>query len=68
MTLPEVAELMSISERTARRWVRDGRLRAVKIGKTVRVTPSDLVSLLDAHRTLPFPGIDFDGLRDKPGT
>ena len=42
-TLREARQLLRISDATARRWVKDGRLRARKIGRDYRVRGRDLV-------------------------
>lgn len=40
LTIPEVAPRLKVSEYRAYELARQGKLRAVKIGKSVRVTPS----------------------------
>lgn len=42
LTYGQVAELLNIDERTARRWESMGRLRAVRFGRTVRFRPEDV--------------------------
>ncbi len=44
-SLEQVAERLGLHVRTVRAYVRDGRLKAVRIGKQYRVTPSDLEAL-----------------------
>jgi excisionase family DNA binding protein len=44
-TLEQVAERLGLHVRTVRAYVRDGRLKAVRIGKQYRVTPADLEAL-----------------------
>lgn len=46
MSMQDVAILLSVSTRTVRRWVRDGRLRCCRIGRTIRVLKSDLSEFL----------------------
>ncbi len=38
----EVAELLKVNEATVRRWIRDGELRAIDIGKGWRIADADL--------------------------
>ncbi|MEU0098827.1 helix-turn-helix domain-containing protein [Streptomyces sp. NPDC006267] len=45
----EVAELLGLHVRTVRNYVRDGRLRAVRIGRQYRVSKDDLAAL--THRS-----------------
>lgn len=40
-SLPEVAELLGKSHKTVWRYVRDGKIKAVKIGSTWRVSASE---------------------------
>ena len=42
MCLREVAAMLRRSERTLRRWRRDGQILAVRIGGTIRIRRSDL--------------------------
>lgn len=45
-SLPECAEYMGVSEASVRRWIRDGKLPALRIGgKLIRVRVSDLEAL-----------------------
>lgn len=41
-SIEQVAELLGLHVRTVRNYVRDGRLKAVRIGKQYRVAPEDL--------------------------
>jgi len=50
-TVKEVAELLKVSEATVRRWIRDGELRAIEIGKGWRIADSDLEAFLCSHST-----------------
>ena len=47
-TLEQVAEHLGLHVRTVRAYVRDGRLKAVRIGKQYRVSPADLAALTGA--------------------
>ena len=53
-TLAEVAEILQLTRRTIYTYVRTGRLRAVKLGKTWRVTPEAIRELL-ANGAAPIP-------------
>jgi excisionase family DNA binding protein len=44
-SVEQVAELLGLHVRTVRNYVRDGRLKAVKIGKQYRIAGSDLAAL-----------------------
>ncbi|SIO07020.1 DNA binding domain-containing protein, excisionase family [Rhodovulum sp. ES.010] len=52
-TVRDVAEQLKVSEATVRRWIRDGELRAIDIGKGWRVGANDLGAFLSAHETRP---------------
>jgi excisionase family DNA binding protein len=45
LTVAEAAERLKLHERTVLRFIRDGRLRASKVGKQYRILPSDLAAL-----------------------
>lgn len=45
-TLPEVAKYLRVHPRTALRWVREGSLPAVRVGKRFRVRRSTIDALL----------------------
>jgi excisionase family DNA binding protein len=42
LTIAQVAELESVSERTVRRWIKGGHLPAIRTGRMIRVCPDDL--------------------------
>lgn len=44
-TIEQVAERLGVHVKTARNYVREGRLKAVRIGKSYRITASDLAAL-----------------------
>ena len=50
-TVAEVAEYLSISEQTLRRWINEGTLTAIKLGRELRIAESDLQAFLEARRT-----------------
>ncbi|WP_304455145.1 helix-turn-helix domain-containing protein [Nocardiopsis sp. YSL2] len=51
-SVDQVADLLGLHVRTIRNYVREGRLRAVRIGKQYRVSPADL----EAFTGTPVPG------------
>ena len=46
-TLKEIEDLLSISQRSLYRWIKDGKLKAVKVGYLWRVSKKDLQEFLD---------------------
>lgn len=48
-TTEEVATLLGLQTRTVRGYIRDGRLRATRIGKQYRVTQDDVRALTGGH-------------------
>jgi len=52
-TVKDVADLLKVSEVTVRRWIKDGELRAIDIGKGWRIGPDDLDAFLEGHATRP---------------
>lgn len=52
-TVREVADLLQVSEVTVRRWIKDGELRAIDIGKGWRIGGDDLDAFLEGHATRP---------------
>ena len=55
LTLKEAARFLKVHERTVRRWVTIGQLRAVRIGRTVRIRRDALQDLISREETLPAP-------------
>lgn len=51
ITAREAADLLSISERTLWQLTNDGRLPAVRFGRTVRYDPADLRAFIAASRS-----------------
>jgi excisionase family DNA binding protein len=47
LRVPEVAELLGMPARTVYRWVADGRLPAIRIGRVVLVRRKDLQEWLE---------------------
>jgi excisionase family DNA binding protein len=52
-TVREVADRLKVNEATVRRWIRDGDLRAIDIGKGWRIADSDFEAFLTTHATRP---------------
>ncbi len=52
-TVKEVADLLKVSEVTVRRWIKDGELRAIDVGKGWRIGSDDLDAFLEGHATRP---------------
>ncbi|MCA1776788.1 MAG: helix-turn-helix domain-containing protein [Loktanella sp.] len=52
-TVKEIADLLKVSEVIVRRWIKDGELRAIDIGKGWRVGSDDLDAFLEGHATRP---------------
>ena len=46
LTPKEVAEKLRVSEQTVLRWLRNGKLKGVKVGKLWRVREEDLQELI----------------------
>jgi excisionase family DNA binding protein len=47
LTVREAATRLGVSEAAARRWVHRGRLRAARIGRSVRIDPQELDAIVD---------------------
>ena len=68
-SVEQVAERLGLHVRTIRSYVRDGRLKAVKIGKQYRIAPADLAALTGEAPPATGPGraevssiVQVDGL------
>jgi excisionase family DNA binding protein len=56
LTVPEAARRSGRNPETVRRWIRDGRLRARRVGTQHVIEEEDLEALLaDAGETVPLP-------------
>lgn len=44
-TVQEVADILSLSEQTIRKLIREGRLKAVRLGRTYRIPSEALINL-----------------------
>jgi len=49
-TVAQVAEMLKIHEKTLQRYIREGKLRAVKVGKAWRITGHDLSLFTQNHK------------------
>jgi excisionase family DNA binding protein len=50
LTIPGVADICRVSEKTIRRWINAGELPAIKLGAQWRVAPRDLSAFLRERR------------------
>lgn len=55
LTVPEVARRLGRNPETIRRWIREGKLRAHKVGTQHIVDEEDLRSAAESEETLPLP-------------
>ena len=46
LTVAEVGELLRLSPRQVRRFIADGRLRVVRLGRAIRIRPQDVEALV----------------------
>ena len=51
LTISEAAEILNTSVKTVDRHIKDGELRAIKIGRLVRIDPHDLEDFIRDRRT-----------------
>ena len=51
LTIADVAERCQVSPRSVRRWIDDGRLRVIRLGRSVRVGERDLARFLSHCQT-----------------
>lgn len=50
LTIPEVAKIMKVSQKTVYRWIDIGKLRVARLGRKVyRVFESDLIKFINKH-------------------
>lgn len=49
-TIKEIAEILQVTERTVYTWARSGKLKAIKIGKSWRVTQEALDEFLQGEK------------------
>ncbi len=48
-TIDEVMELLSVTRFTVHKWIKEGKLRAVRIGRELRVTKEYLDEFLESN-------------------
>jgi excisionase family DNA binding protein len=71
LTLSEVAGTMGVSERTVRRWIKSGKLRAYKPGRDYRIPESAVRTLVEESEISPKAGAPssqrslFNGLEEE---
>lgn len=68
LSLSEVAGLMGVSERTIRRWIKAGKLRAYKPGRDYRIPESAVRALVEESEISPkvlAPPSLFNGLEEE---
>jgi len=80
LTIREVAERLKVSQRTVRRWIDQGYLQVIKLGRTVRIDEESLNGLIltnsrvarrpsETRETVPFSALAeevFAGTWDNP--
>ena len=68
LSLGEVAGLLSVSERTVRRWIKSGKLKAYKPGRDYRIPESAVRQFVEESEVYPkglVPPSLFNGLREE---
>lgn len=50
LTPKDVAELLQISVRTLERWVAEGKLPAIRLGRLIRFDPDDIRKFIDERK------------------
>lgn len=48
LTIEEVAEILKVSDRTVHRWLQEGKFKAYKIGRLLRIKESDLHTFVNS--------------------
>lgn len=59
LTVAEVAQRLKLHQETIRRWIREGKLTAIRLGRTqagYRIRTSDLQLFLSGSKQLELPG------------
>ena len=49
LTIDEVMELLSVTRFTVHKWIKEGKLRAVRIGRELRVTKEYLDEFIESN-------------------
>ncbi|MDF1794251.1 MAG: helix-turn-helix domain-containing protein [Thalassobaculaceae bacterium] len=52
LTVHDAATMLQVQEATVRSWIRDKRIRAIKLGKEWRIAPQDLEAFLNENTNL----------------
>ncbi|MBN2601669.1 MAG: helix-turn-helix domain-containing protein [Candidatus Marinimicrobia bacterium] len=52
LSVESVEELLDLKEDCIRKWIREGKLKAVKIGRSVRIPQSSLVEMIKPINSL----------------
>jgi excisionase family DNA binding protein len=52
MTVHDAANVLQVQEATVRSWIRERRIRAIKLGKEWRIAVKDLEDFLNDHTNL----------------
>ena len=50
LMVSEVADVLRVRRETVYQWIKDGELAAIHLGRTVRISESDLADFIKAHR------------------
>ena len=50
-TYKEAGDLLGVSDRTVFTWVKEGRLKAMRVGRTVRITNEAIHQFIANHET-----------------
>lgn len=67
LTATELAEYLKIHVRTVRRWVREGRLPAIRMGRGLRFASDDVDEAVRRGRSASGPGRDVRDVKDLKG-
>ena len=51
LTIPNVAEICRVSERTVRRWIKAGELPAIRLGRQWRIVRKDLERIISDNQS-----------------
>lgn len=49
LTLDDVMELLNITRRTLQRWIKDGKIKAVKVGNQLRIPKKYYLEYIDKN-------------------
>jgi len=52
LTTTEIAQMLGVHIRTVGNWIRQGKLPAIRLGKSYRISKQDLQAFLDERRTI----------------